>query len=80
MNTFFLKLYLLPWLPLIPAYHCRWLPGNAIPHMKMAYSSSQVAIRQQLTGLIDVATTTWEDIGQRLGLIDMDDDDSDIDM
>ncbi len=62
------------------AYHCRWLPSNAIPHMKMAYSSSQVVIRQQLTGLLDVAATTWEDIAQHLGVIETDDDDSGIDM
>ncbi len=48
--------------------------------MKMAYSSSQVAIRQQLTGLIDVAATVWEDIAPCLGVIELDDEDSGIDM
>eukprot|EP01084_Bolivina_argentea_P183435 316528_1 len=57
-----------------------WLPRNAIPHMKMAYSSSQVAIRQKLTGLIDVAATIWEDIALHLGVIESDDEDSSIDM
>ncbi len=48
--------------------------------MKMAYSSSQVAIRQQLTGLIDIAATAWEDITPHLGVIESDDEDSGIDM
>ncbi len=48
--------------------------------MKMAYSSSQVAIRQKLTGLIDVAATIWEDIALHLGVIESDDEDSSIDM
>ncbi|CAN0014426.1 unnamed protein product [Scytosiphon promiscuus] len=56
-----------------------WLPHNATPHNKMAYSHGKVTVRQRLEGLYDVAASSFEDVEVALGLVDEDEEDSDID-
>ncbi|CAN0299952.1 unnamed protein product, partial [Hapterophycus canaliculatus] len=55
-----------------------WLPHNATPHNKMAYSHGKVTVRQRLEGLYDVAASSFEDVEVALGLVDEDEEDSDI--
>eukprot|EP00752_Nemacystus_decipiens_P010497 g9352.t1 len=56
-----------------------WVPHNATPHNKMAYSHGKVTVRQRLEGLYDVAASSFGDIEIALGLVDEDEEDSDID-
>ncbi|CAM9413885.1 unnamed protein product [Choristocarpus tenellus] len=56
-----------------------WLPHNATPHNKMAYSHGKVTVRQQMSGLHDVMAGTFEDVDVALGVGDDDGDESDID-
>lgn len=45
----------------------------------MAYSHGKVAVRQRLEGLYDVAASSFADIEVALGLVEEDEEDSDID-
>ncbi|CAM9951479.1 unnamed protein product [Ectocarpus sp. 8 AP-2014] len=56
-----------------------WVPHNATPHNKMAYSHGKVTVRQRLEGLYDVAASSFGDVEVALGLVDEDEEDSDID-
>lgn len=46
---------------------------------QMAYSHGKVTVRQRLEGLYDVAASSFGDIEVALGLVDEDEEDSDID-
>lgn len=48
-------------------------------HTQMAYSHGKVTVRQRLEGLYDVAASSFADIESALGLVDEDEEDSDID-
>ncbi|CAN0043395.1 unnamed protein product [Ectocarpus sp. 12 AP-2014] len=56
-----------------------WVPHNATPHNKMAYSHGKVTVRQRLEGLYDVAASSSGDVKVSLGLVDEDEEESDID-
>lgn len=45
---------------------------------QMAYSHGKVTVRQRLEGLYDVAASSFEDVEVALGLVDEDEEDSDI--
>lgn len=45
----------------------------------MAYSHGKTTVRQRMEGLYDVAASSFEDIEVALGLVDEDEEDSDID-
>lgn len=64
------------------------LPHAALPRLslrlsakrkKMAYSHGKVTVRQRLEGLYDVAASSFTDIELALGLVEEDEEDSDID-
>lgn len=60
---------------------CRIFPAPPVrkTKKKMSYSHGKVTVRQRLEGLYDVAASTFTDIELALGLVEEDEEDSDID-
>ncbi len=67
-------------IPLCPDRRLANVVGTNLSETKqMAYSHGKVTVRQRLEGLYDVAASSFGDIEVALGLVDEDEEDSDID-